>query len=234
MPLESGAHRDLELIDVVTGETRTAVRVEDVISKYGDWVQKAFQSDEVSIFFPVMSPDEKRVFFKLSRPSGGTDFRSSAASLRLGKVVYDLEHDRFERLIEQWGHPSWSPDGAAIFEKGNIIFDLGTGKTTRHARSCFSDHPSMSPDGHTFVTDADVTKRPFGKPGYWAIGVGSMTKDEYVVLDVFDNSRGAETWRHNHPHPVFSSDGKRIYYNVNSGPWTRLMVAEAREQANAD
>ncbi len=79
-----------------------------------------------------------------------------------------------------------------------------------------------------FVTDADVTKRPFGKPGHWAIAVGSMIKDEYVVLDVFDNTQGAKTWRHNHPHPAFSADGKRIYYNVNQGPWTQLMVAEAQ------
>ena len=27
-------------------------------------------------------------------------------------------------------------------------------------------------------------------------------------------------------HPAFSPDGKRIYYNVNSGPWTTLHVAE--------
>jgi hypothetical protein len=43
---------------------------------------------------------------------------------------------------------------------------------------------------------------------------------------MFDNSKGATTWRHNHPHPHFSPDGKRIYYNVNDGPWTKLMVAE--------
>ena len=47
-----------------------------------------------------------------------------------------------------------------------------------------------------------------------------------MVLHTFDNSRGASTWRPNHPHPVFSADGQRIYYNVNEGPWTTLMVAE--------
>ena len=48
------------------------------------------------------------------------------------------------------------------------------------------------------------------------------------VLDVFDNTQGATSWRHNHPHPAFSADGKRVYYNVNDGLWTRLMVAEVR------
>lgn len=223
-----GTHRDLELVNVVTGEIRTAVTVQNVVQEYKDWIQKTFQTTEISIFFPVLSPDEKKVFFKLSRPGGGNDFRTSAASLRLGKVIYDLEKGRFIRLVDQWGHPSWTPDSKGIFEKGNFVLDVETGKTVRYAPSCFSDHPSIAPQGNLFVTDADVTKRPFGKPGYWAIGVGSMQQDTFAVLDLFDNTKGARTWRHNHPHPIFNSDGRRIYYNVNDGPWTRLMVAELK------
>ncbi len=221
-----GAHRDLELIDTETGETRVAVRVADVVKNYEDWMRKRFASTDVSIFFPVMSPDEKRVFFKIAKPSGGSDFRSSQASVRDGKVVYDLEGSQFIRLIESWGHPSWSPDGKTIFEYGNVSLDPVTGRSKRHAPGCISDHPSVAPDGRLFVTDANVTKRPFGKEGYWAIAVGSMAEDEHVMLTTFDNTKGATTWRKNHPHPAFSADGKRVYYNVNDGPWTRLMVAE--------
>lgn len=224
-----GPHRDLELVNVVTGEIRTAITAKDVVREYGEWIERRFGTTEISIFFPVMSPDGTRVFFKLSRPGGGDDFRTKAASERDGNVVFDLKEGRLLRLIEKWGHPSWSPDGEAIFEYGNVSLDLRTGNTTRHAPSCISNHPSIAPGGDVFVTDADVTKRPFGKPGNWAIAVGSMTEDEFVVLDVFDNTRGATSWRHNHPHPAFSADGKRIYYNVNDGPWTRLMVAEITE-----
>ena len=42
-------------------------------------------------------------------------------------------------------------------------------------------------------------------------------------------NEGATTWRKNHPHPAFSLDGKRIYYNVNSGKYTQLFVAERGE-----
>jgi Tol biopolymer transport system component len=42
----------------------------------------------------------------------------------------------------------------------------------------------------------------------------------------FRGDQGATTWRKNHPHPAFSPDGKRIYYNVNSGKYTQLFVAE--------
>ena len=42
----------------------------------------------------------------------------------------------------------------------------------------------------------------------------------------FNNAGGAKSWRRSHPHPTFSADGHRIYYNVNDGDWTRLFVAE--------
>lgn len=221
-----GVHRNIELVNVETGETRTAVEAGAVVSAYPDWIRKRFQSTDLSLFFPVVSPDGRKIFFKLAKPGGGDDFRSKQASDREGKVIFDLETKQLVRLVEQWGHPSWTPDSTGIFERGNYIMDAATGKTRpRFAPSCFSDHPSLSADGRLFVTDADVTKRPFGRPGYWAVAVGSTAEDAFELVDLFDNSKGATSWRHNHPHPVFSADGRRIYYNVNSGPWTQLMVA---------
>lgn len=222
-----GPHRDLELIHVETGAIKKPVTAEEVVKTYPGQVEKIFGTKDISIFFPVMSPDGEKVFFKLSRPSGGADFRSRNASFRQGKVAYDLANGRFIRFLERWGHPSWNPESNGIFEYGNELLDLETGKTRRCAPSSVSNHPSIAPDGRVFVTDADVSKRPFGQPGFWAIAVGSMSEDDFVVLTVFDNTQGAKTWRHNHPHPAFSPDGQRIYYNVNDGPWTRLFVAES-------
>lgn len=222
-----GKHRDLELANVVTGEIRTTVTVQDVVEEYSDWIRKRFGTTDISIFFPVMSHNDMNVFFKLSRPGGGSSFRTKQASLRDGKVVYDLKHGCLLRLMESWKHPSWTPDGTGIFERGNVVTDLKTGHTERFSPSCISDHPSLAPDGRLFVTDADVSKREFGKPGDWAIAVGSTSKDDFEVLHVFSNKKGAKSWRHNHPHPAFSADGHRIYYNVNEGCWTTLMVAQS-------
>jgi hypothetical protein len=49
------------------------------------------------------------------------------------------------------------------------------------------------------------------------------------VIHRFDGSKGATSWRPSHPHPVFSADGRRVYYNVNDGRWTQLYVAERGE-----
>ena len=98
LPLETRPPSRHQLVDVETGEIRTAVSVESVLAEYGERIESAFQSREISLFFPIVSPDEKKVFFKLARPSGGDNYRSKNASFRLGLVAYDLEHSRFVRF----------------------------------------------------------------------------------------------------------------------------------------
>jgi len=212
---------------VATGEKRTVVTAAKVAEQYGDFMRTKLGGTDISVFFPVLSPDGTKVFFKPNRPTNREDYRGMDSSKRDGKVVVDVETGRLLRLVESWGHPSWTPDSRGILEKGNGILNIETGvEAPRFAPSCFSDHPSLSPDGTLFVTDADVSKRPYGKAGLWGIGVGPTTGDDYAVIYLFDNAHGATSWRHNHPHPHFSADGQRIYFNVNQGPWTQLFVAE--------
>lgn len=222
-----GPYRDLELVHVVTGEKRTVVTAAKVAEEYASFMQTKLGGTDISVFFPVMSPDGKKVFFKPNLPTNRDDYRGMDSSKRDGKIIVDLETGRLLRLVNSWGHPSWTPDSRGILEKGNGILNVETGaEAPRFAPSCFSDHPSLSDDGTLFVTDADVSKRPYGKPGMWGIAVGPTTGDDYAVIYLFDNAHGATSWRHNHPHPHFSADGQRIYFNVNQGKWTQLFVAE--------
>jgi len=231
-----GAFRDLELVHCETAERKTVVKVEQVMADCSAYIAKIFKDKPISVFFPVMSPDGTKVFFKLAAGSGGDDFRSKVASVREGKVVYALpdlsskaagagEMGKFLRLFESWGHPAWAPDSAGILEKGNVVFSIGTGAGRQLVKTP-SDHPSFSPDGRFFTSDADISKRDFGKEGEWGIVVAATQGMSFVVVDQFLNTRGAASWRRNHPHPTFSSDGKRLYYNVNRGEWTELVCAE--------
>lgn len=221
-----GAHRDLELLDVNTGAIRTVLKADTVRETYQPAVQKLFGEKEISLFFPELSPDSSRVFFKLSAPGNG-DPRSSRASTRQGLVCYDLQKERLLFMREQWGHPAWHPDSRHILDVGYSVLDTDNGKTTRipDLPPMGSGHPSFSPDGKLIVTDLTMDKLG-GKGSDWAVVVCDVRGGSHVVLHQFNNSAGAQSWRRSHPHPVFSPDGRRIYFNVSSGPWTELHAAE--------
>ncbi len=220
-----GEHRDLELVDVVSGEIQVVLTAEAVCSAYSDWIGRRFGERPVSIFFPVLNPQRDRVFFKLATPAGG-DPRSSRASDREGLVGYSLSERRLLFQRETWGHPSWHPDGRMIVEKGNRLIDSDTGQSRKipGLPGFRGDHPSASPDGRLVVTDTTL-EHLGGRDGEWGIVVFDIAGDDFVIIHRFNNSGGARSWRRSHPHPVFSSDGQRIYFNVSSGNWTKLYVA---------
>ncbi len=224
-----GPHRDLEFVNVETGEIKTILTADAIVGKYAEWTQKRFGGARLSVCFPWISPDGKKVFCKVGKPGWGNSYRGMHVSDRDGKVIYDIEKREFTRLSMNWGHPSWTPDSTAIFEKGNFAMNVTTGKTVLFGRSP-TDHPTLAPDGKVFASDGKESK----KEKEWVVIVGkavpaksSQDSAAYTIIDKFDNNQGAASWRRNHPHPVFSADGKRLYYNVNDGPWTRLVVAEA-------
>ena len=222
-----GPHRDLELVHVGTGEIRKVVRIADVAAAHSKWVAQEFGTREISVFFPVMSPDGKRIFFKMAAGNGGDDFRSPKASHREGMIVYDLEAGLFLNRFDRWGHPSWHPDSKRIFEAGNVLVSSATGEVEPCGPPTQSDHPSFDPTGRLFVTDGKVLAVDHPKPAEWGIVIACPETNAYVLVDRFDNSRGAQSWRRNHPHPIFSHDGQRVYYNVSQGEWTQLHVVEA-------
>jgi hypothetical protein len=221
-----GEHRDLELLNVDSGEIRTVLTNEAVRAQYAGWIRKSFGERPTSIFFPVLSPDLRTVFFKMAAAGNG-DPRSKGASERLGKIGYSLEEKRFLFLSEQWGHPAWHPDSKTIVETKNQLIRAETG-VVEHLPGlpdCGAGHPSASPDGKLLVSDTTL-ERFGGSRNDWGIVVMDIRGNAHVVIHKFDNSHGASSWRVSHPHPVFSADGRRIYFNVSSGPWTQLHVAE--------
>ena len=230
-------HRGLELCDLKTGEIRTAVTIDEVEQKYGAWLQKEFAGKPTSIAFPTISPDHKRVFFKMAAGDGGDNFMSKTASHRQGLICYDLERKQLTHLRESWGHPAWHPDSKRYLQMGNILFDTDNGPETRlrNIPALRGQHLAVNPAGTLLVSDglSDTLGGPPGSspgvPGEWAVLVADLRGEQYEVLHKFVGNRGAKSWRVNHPHPVFSADGKRIYFNINAGEFTQLHMAEAGE-----
>lgn len=226
-----GNHRDLELLNVRTGQIRTAVTAAAVRAAYPKEVARHFGDRPISVFFPILSPDQSRVIFKLATPVGG-DFRSKDASDREGLVCYDLRGGKFLWMHAKWGHPAWHPDSSSLINYGGkslYAIDARTGTTQRReGLPAFpGSHPSFSADGALFATDFIVGE---GKGGVWGVAVGTLEGRDSQILHRFDNSHGSTSWRRSHPHPSFSPDGKRVYFNVSADRWTRLFVAECQER----
>jgi hypothetical protein len=221
-----GNHPDLELLNVATGELKTVVTAKATRAQYEQQIAERFGGRPISLFFPILSPDLKRVVFKLASATG-TDPRSTMASDRECLIGYDLEDSRFLFFRPKWGHPAWHPDSKTLINVYNILINSGTGeeRAIPNLPRFPGTHPTIAPDGKLFATD--TTLETFGgKKSEWGVVVGDLAGERYNILHRFNNGNGARSWRVSHPHPSFSPDGKRVYFNVSDGKWTELYVAE--------
>jgi hypothetical protein len=227
----AAALRDLEILNVHTGKTRTELTAAAVRAKYPQVVEEC--GEESSIFFPILSPDGRRVFFKLATPAGG-DFRSWRASKRQWLIAYDLAEAKFLFIHKLWGHPAWHPDSRHIVNMQNLLMssDDGSVRAIPELPIFPGSHPSVSPDGQLLLTDTRMEDFG-GDPDSLGVAVAKMSGKDYVIVHTFDNSHGATSWRPPHPHPVFSADGRRIYFNAGSTRWTHLCVAERADRKSS-
>ncbi len=223
-----GPHRDLELLDVRRGTVRTVLTLDQVLADHGRAGLELFGGERPdSIAFPVVSPDGKRVFFKLSKIRSGV-FRSPAGSDREGLFVYELATAKPLGLYRSWGHPAWMPDSRHILRKSRLI-DTDTMQTRNLPwyPEAPNSHAAPSPEGTLLAID--IAQEGFSAcANHWAIVVGDYQANWRCLHTAPTPRDGTASWRPAHPHPVFSPDGRRIYFNVPQGRWTRLCVAECR------
>jgi Tol biopolymer transport system component len=228
----AAARKDLELLNVATGKIETIVTAEATLKAYPDRIKKIFGEKPITLFFPDLSPDLKRVYFKLSTPIS-EEFRSKEASFREMLVVYDMEKSKFLFIRDRWGHPNWNQNSRDILNVPNVIDNSETGQA--HPIPGIpvlpGQHLSFSFDGKLFASDTKLAIDAPGNTGNWRVVAADVNGNKLVVLHEFDNSKGAKTWRVSHPHPAFSPDSKRIYFNVSSTEWTQLYVAESADSA---
>jgi hypothetical protein len=224
-----GPHRGLETADVETGEVAPLVSVDALLAAHGAFVARTFGGRPVSLFFPVAAPDGGRLFFKIAAGAGGCDFRSPAASVRQGLVFFDVHAARVGALREAWGHPAWRPDSASLVEMEDVAVSCADGADAPLAHAfprLLGSHPAVSPDGRWLAKDGELPVALARAPGEWGVLLCCLASGAWRVVARSAEDAGAASWRRNHPHPVFSADSARLYFNLNNERCTRLWVAE--------
>ena len=232
---QPGKYTDVELLNANSGEIRTLVTARQVRDAYPEQIRKLYGEEQISTPFGTISPDQRLIFFKLSAmspgykplPEGQLKWPHAYQSDREGLVCFDIERSKLLFFRRDWGHPSWDSKSTTILNAPNVLIDGRTGqeRPIPNLPRFPGQHLSFSPDGKLFVTDTQLT--PFGgSKGEWGIAVCDVRGGDWTMIARFRGDEGATTWRKNHPHPAFSPDGNRIYYNVNSGKYTQLYVAE--------
>lgn len=220
-----GAHRDLELLDLRSGRIEVALTVEEVAATQEAWVRARFGDRPLSIFFPTLSPDGRRVIFKLAAPKSGV-FRDPHASDRHGLFAWDLAQRRPLYFREGWGHPAWHPDSRHVFTPPDALIDVIAGSESAIAglEPLRGAHPGFTSDGRRLVTDF------LAEDGRWGLAVTDLAAPGWrtVYLPPAPGA-GTTSWRPPHPHPAVSADGRRVYFNANLGPWCVCHVAELPE-----
>ena len=181
---DAGAHRDLDLLDVESGACRTVLTAEAVRETYPELIREEFGAlaerpgHPLSIFFPALSPDLSRVFFKLAAPLGG-HYRSAGASKRAMLVCYDLRAGRLLFADRKWGHPAWHPDSQTILDVPHVLIDAASGRrrTLPGIPRLPGSHPSWSPDGRLYVSDVGPGAKRKEPPGEWGIALVDPSGD---------------------------------------------------------
>ena len=223
-----GDHRDLELLNVRTGEIRTLVTAKQASVEHRDFIKRKLDgSNDISLFFPQMSPDGKRVYVKLSSPRDG-QMRSEQASAREGLFVYETATGKCLGAQDMWGHPTWFTDSRHI-QSCQWVLDSDTMqvRTLPNIPMPFGGvHAIPSPNERIVVTD--ISKKDYLNPrNHWTIWMIDPADGRHETLHVTDvEGDGTTSWRPAHPHPAFNARGNRIYFNKVSRPWSTLHVIE--------
>ncbi|MAX26205.1 MAG: hypothetical protein CMJ19_17050 [Phycisphaeraceae bacterium] len=225
-PWQPDGHQDLMLLDIRSGIAKTVLTLDQVLADFSSQIKAIFTDVTPDcIAYPVLSPDGSRVMFKLSAVGDG-QYRSPHASRREGLFVYELQNTRPLGFYPSWGHPAWMPDSKHILRM-KVIIDTDSMQVREipwyPAQS--NSHASPSPEGQLLVMD--VARDAFTQHEFhWAIVVGDDAQAWQHLHTDPSPRHGTTSWRPVHPHPVFSTDGQQIYFNVNFGEWTRVCVAE--------
>jgi len=206
------------LMDIQKGESKPLIRREDVLAVHPllDWLHPNAHSG-FEFWHTKWSWDGTQFFcvftnMKAAKAGGNTRFIKSI-------LTADADGGNLKYLCEFGGHPWWEPRDRFITANEGIRNPLAGGRRSFVAypvdgsdsfpilTPLLGVHPSISPDGTKVLAD----RFNWPQPGQGAILVCDIETGMHECLVSFGLPDTSQTGVH--PHPVWSRDGKRVFFN---------------------
>lgn len=141
------------------------------------------------------------------------------ADVRLVKsiLVADADGSNLRYLAEFGHHPMWSADGtyayAFDFRPNNLLdltaYPIDGSKPYALLTNIQGWHASVRPDGTSCVTDVGGLPEEKGMGGLLLYDLKTKARNVLVAMKMPDTTHATGV----HAHPVWSKDGKRVYFN---------------------
>ncbi len=200
-------------------------------------IRKLFTLKDAAAIHPLRDKlsSLEGAYFKHTKwsPEGGkfiTVFQYKPDALVKSIFVANADGSDLRYLCEFGHHPMWSRDSSYIYalrklpEEGYnelLSYPIDGSEPYILLERVLGVHSSISPDNRYLVVDV------FGweKDGQGAILLYDLSVKDYEVLATFplpDTTHSTGT----HPHPVWSRNGKRVYFNAVHEEQARLFAVD--------
>lgn len=216
----SGKGNSICVSNIKTQAIKTVFELQDAINLYPH-KEMLKHADMDSLYFKheKWSIDGTKFLFVFTDESV-----NSVTGLRRNHIkgLFVMTSDGTDaRYLGEFGHhPYWGIDSSYAFancnrfmgkrcENGNMIVKYpvdGTEPSILFEGVIIGIHPSFSPDGSKMIGDPFE----FPEPHYRGLSIYDVESGSTEMLAVMPYTN---QWSKSHPHPVWSRDGKRIYFN---------------------